>query len=235
MTQCTRIIAFGDSTTAPRYPLQVYAERLQEHFNATNQGVEIGNAGLRGNHTGHALARLAGDVIAKNPHYVLIQFGIHDAAIDVWKSPPPTSPRVPLPSYTANLEAILRQLTRHNITPVLLTPNPLAWSPQLRRIYAHPPYATTSDRGFNILLDQYADQVRRLATAHGITCADVNHAFYAQAESDPARSLSTLLLDGIYPNDHGHELITRCVLEAINPLLHKASGQLPHASLRNQS
>ena len=38
---------------------------------------------------------------------IVIQFGINDAAVDVWKKPPATEPRVPLNEYLDNLRTMI--------------------------------------------------------------------------------------------------------------------------------
>ena len=61
-------------------------------------------------HDAERRERLARDVLADHPRAVVIQFGINDAAVDVWKRPPATTPRVPLAEYEQNLRWIITRL-----------------------------------------------------------------------------------------------------------------------------
>ncbi|MEX1019031.1 MAG: GDSL-type esterase/lipase family protein [Litorilinea sp.] len=218
-----QIVAFGDSTTAARFPLQVYAERLHAALLEMGKSVGVVNAGARGDHTRGARARLAADVIARQPQLVLIQFGINDAAVDVWKTPPVRTPRISLAEYEENLAAMVTELHAYAITPVLMTPNPLAWTPQLRLLYRHAPYDPATHAGFNVVLDQYVARVCELAVATQTLCIDINRAFRAWQPNTATSSegtatdeaYSALLLDGMHPNDRGHTLIADTVLAAL--------------------
>src|SRR3954470_10080952 len=86
------VVAFGDSTTAPRGSLAIYSRILQEELS----NVSVINAGVPGNTTEMARTRFERAVLAHHPQIAIVQFGINDSAIDVWKTPPATEPRVPL-------------------------------------------------------------------------------------------------------------------------------------------
>ncbi|HWC90807.1 MAG TPA: GDSL-type esterase/lipase family protein, partial [Pirellulales bacterium] len=104
--QPVSIVAFGDSTTAARGSTTVYATILQEEL----RGVRVINAGVGGNSTEMARKRFEADVLSQRPRIAIIQFGINDAAVDVWKTPPATQPRVSLERYEANLRSFVRSL-----------------------------------------------------------------------------------------------------------------------------
>ena len=63
---------------------------------------------------------------------MIIQFGINDAAIDVWRNPPATKPRVPEAFFRENLLFFIDSLRQHDTRIILMTPNPLRWTPRLR-------------------------------------------------------------------------------------------------------
>jgi len=140
-----RIVAFGDSTTAPRVvegkELPVYADLLAEDAKLRERGVKIINAGVPADTTQEARARFGRDVLAQQPAVVIIQFGINDAAVDVWKNPPTTEPRVPRADYAANLLFFVTEVKKRGAQPILMTPNPLRWTDKLRSLYGKPPYA----------------------------------------------------------------------------------------------
>ena len=75
------IVAFGDSTTAPRDSLVVYADILRAELS----NVRVLNAGSGGDSTEMARARFSRDVLDRKPGVVVIQFGINDSAVDVWE------------------------------------------------------------------------------------------------------------------------------------------------------
>ena len=76
------LIAFGDSTTAPRSGVPTYADILRGELLLDGGPLEVMNAGVPGNTTAKAMQRFQADVISKAPHTVVILFGINDAAVD---------------------------------------------------------------------------------------------------------------------------------------------------------
>ncbi len=140
------LVAFGDSTTALRGSLTVYATILQEEL----RGVRVINAGISGNTTEMARARFDKDVLAHKPAIAIIQFGINDSAVDVWKKPPATQPRVAPERYEANLRHFVETLKSRDARVILMTPNPLRWTPKLKQMYGKPPYKPDDPDGFNI-------------------------------------------------------------------------------------
>src|SRR5215203_3672451 len=97
------IVVFGDWTTAPREGLIVYGTLLESALRSQGVWVNVINAGVRGNTTDHAAERFHTDVVSHHPDLVVLQFGINDSAVDVWKHPPATQPRVSLEQYGKNL------------------------------------------------------------------------------------------------------------------------------------
>jgi len=209
------IVMFGDSTTAERQGAveQVYALRVQEALKATGSPLSVCNAGVRGNTTKNARDRLAKDVLAHKPRVVVIQFGINDAAVDVWKTPPATTPRVPLAEYEENLRSIIATLHQQKVKPILMTTNPTRWTPKLRELYGKPPYRPDEADGFDApVLAQYNEAVRRLAKELAVPLVEVHEAF---AKRNPDK----LLLDGMHPNDAGHQLVAELLVPVIREQL----------------
>lgn len=201
------IVAFGDSNTAVRGPVNVYAKQLKGRLD----NAQVTNAGIGGNQTGMALARLDRDVLGKKPDVVIIMFGINDAAVDVWKKPPATKPRVSLDLYESNLRRIVKQCRQTGATPILMTPTPLRWSEKTRQRYGAAPYKPDDIDGFNVLLPKYVDAVRRIAKTENVALCDTWKSFH-EAKGGPE---SLLLSDGMHLNDAGHALVTDSVLPLI--------------------
>lgn len=215
------LVVFGDSTTAEDPALAVYGRLLEQALNAERPGaVRVVNAGVRGNTTAMAAQRFVPDVLAVAPDLVVIQFGINDATIDVWKKPPETQPRVALAAYRANLAGFVAEVRARGARVILMTPNPLSWTPRLFELYGHPPYNPHDPEGLNFNLTRYAAAVRELAAEAQVPLVDV------WLEHQAERT-ETLVDDGMHPNARGHALVARLLAEKI-----AAQHLLPAVGLR---
>ncbi len=200
------IVAFGDSTTAPRGSLPVYARLLQDELIHKGQPVRVINAGIGGNTTEMARARFERDVLAQEPDLAIVQFGINDSAVDVWKKPPATQPRVPLARYESNLREFVSRLKSAGAQVFVMTPNPLSWTPKLKEMYGCPPYSPDDPDGFNVLLKDYAETTRRVAREEHTALVDIFQTFL-DCGIKSGQAVDNLLLDGMHPNEKGHRLI----------------------------
>lgn len=214
------IVAFGDSTTAPRGKLKVYADSLSQELPKRGLPVHIINAGIGGNNTNHARARFDKDVLNHNPDIVVIQFGINDAAVDVWKKIPATEPRVSLKEFESNLRHFIRVLKKQDVDAVLMTPNPLRWTLKMREMYGKPPYLVDEEDGFNTKLKAYAEAVRKIAQSEKVPLVDVYQTYETFGKQE-GKSVSDLLSDGIHPNERGHALVT----DQLSAVLLKTANQ----------
>ncbi|MCA9062914.1 MAG: hypothetical protein KDA96_07640, partial [Planctomycetaceae bacterium] len=194
--------------------LKVYCDLLDTALNRRSIPVRVINSGVGGDHTQTARERFESDVLANHPDIVIIQFGINDSAIDVWKTPSANKPRVSLKDYEENLRYFIAELRKRNTQVVLMTPNPLRWTPKLREMYGKPPYLPDKEDGFNIQLEEYAEAVREIAKSEDVPLVDVALAFASWGAMD-GKSVNDLLLDGIHPNEQGHRLIASGLTELI--------------------
>lgn len=217
------VVCFGDSTTAARGELKIYSEILREELPRRGQAVQVINAGVGGNHSQLARARFETDVLAHHPDVVVIQFGINDAAVDVWKVPPASEPRVALSTYERNLRHFVQVLKMSEVKVVLMTPNPLRWTPKLLQMYGKPPYEPREPHGFNTQLKAYAEAVRVIARSEHVPLVDVYERFERYGEVE-AQSVADLLLDGMHPNARGHRLIADGLLAELAESSETASG-----------
>lgn len=210
-----RIVAFGDSTTAVREGIKaVYAQRLAEQLPKRGLPANVINAGVGGNTTADAAARFEHDVLSSNPDLVIMQFGLNDAAVDVWRDPKDTTPRVALDQYEKNLRQMTATLKEKHIRIILMTPNPLCWTPKMREMYGRPPYDPKDPQGFDILVKNYVAAVRKIAADLHVPLVDV-HAEYQKHFNDPKRSAAMLLPDGVHPNDQGHAIVADLLIPVI--------------------
>ncbi len=227
------LVAFGDSTTAPRKGVDPYPELLRREWEAKGEvGIKVVNAGVLGNTTKAGRARFADDVLAQRPDLVIIQFGINDSAVDGWKKPPVTVPRVALADFEANMEFFVVSCLAWGAKVIVMTPNPLQWTPQLKAMYGRPPYDPEDPDGFNVLLRVYAETARKVARRTGAFLIDV----MAVHDAWRKESSEVLLMDGIHPNQKGHELTAQLLLELIERerlFPPPAKGEEIHQAIRN--
>ncbi|MBX7258907.1 MAG: exo-alpha-sialidase [Candidatus Hydrogenedentes bacterium] len=208
------VVLFGDSTTAPRGPLNTFGKLLAAELPKAAVRANVVNAGIPGDTTVQARARFESDVLAKNPAVVTISFGINDSAIDVWDGA--SAPRISLEEFEANLVYFVQTLKARGAKPILMTPNPLAWTAQLRGLYGKPPYFPDDPEGFNVTLEQYVPVIRKVAQAENVPLIDIYTLFKERRAEHPEQPL---LLDGMHPNDWGHRLIADQLISVIPAML----------------
>jgi lysophospholipase L1-like esterase len=205
------IVTFGDSTTAPRGPLKVYSALLEQSLDSN--AFRVINAGAGGNTTELARKRFEADVLKQSPAIVVIQLGINDSMVDVKQGR--DKPRVSLDRYVENLTYFVTELRKINARVILMTPNSLRWTPQLKDIYGKPPYKVDDPDGLNVTIRDYADAVRKLAAKEKLELVDVfaEYETYAKAAG---KSEDDLLQDGMHPNDKGQKIVADKLIALIN-------------------
>ena len=205
------MVLFGASSTALRPGTKTYGELLQQTFQEKDIPLEVINAGVPGNTTALALQRFQKDVLDHNPSLVVIQFGINDSAVDVWKDPPIEKPRVELPVFLMNMESMIDLIQDQNGEVILMS-----WSKKTRELYGKPPYVSDDEDGFNVILDTYVAGLRELAVRKNVRFIDINTA-YSKHSSDYGEPYSKLLnQDGMHPNDKGHKLVFDLLIEQLS-------------------
>ena len=215
-----KIVCFGDSTTASRKGVMIYADLLREELSGRGIDARVENSGVGSSHTDNARGRFKRDVLDHRPRVAVIQFGINDSAVDVWRNPPATKPRLALSRYRENLEFFVDTLREHKCKVILMTPNPLRWVEKTRQLYGRPPYDPSDVDGFNPLLKDYAAAVRKIATEKGVELIDV-YALFESYDQQPSQSMDDLLLDGMHPNSTGHRLVADLLLKKIQDAMSK--------------
>lgn len=203
----TRIIAFGNSTTASRRSVTgVYAQRLPGHLLDAGIKNQVINEGIPGSHTGHlvdndhhriphALDRFEEAVLGQDPDAVIICFGINDSWIDKGKE----SPRISREKFRMNLHSMIDALKSRKVSVVLMTPNALG-----QRIGSQQKEMTA----------EYVQIVRDLADSENLALIDQWNLIKQYGEKKD-QEIDELLLDGIHPNDRWHELLAEQITEII--------------------
>jgi lysophospholipase L1-like esterase len=209
------VVMLGDSTTAVRPGAidRVYASRVEQSLVESGFPVRVINAGVGGNSTTDGLDRFDKDVLAHHPDLVVIQFGINDSAVDVWRNPPATAPRVSIETFGVNLRRLIERSRQAGARVVLMTTNPIRWTPKLKELYGKLPYNPDRPDGFDLpLLSRYNAAARRVANEAGVPLVDV-HAEFMRGDVDG------LLLDGMHPGDAGHAIVAGLLAPVIRKQL----------------
>ncbi|MCK5803532.1 MAG: exo-alpha-sialidase, partial [Lentisphaeria bacterium] len=213
--ETVKIVALGSSTTALRGSIKhVYCDRLDTMLRDRGLPVEIVNSGIGGSTTEHSRARFHTDVLDHDPKLVLIMLGGNDAAIDVWKNPPATAPRVAKERYAENLSSFVKTLKSRNIKVILMAAPPFRWTAKLKELYGKPPYDVNDPWGFSFMLAEFRDLVAAVAREEGVPMVDVFQVFrdYDRVEG---QSVDDLFLDGMHPNDKGHAMVAELLAPVI--------------------
>jgi len=213
-----RIVAFGNSTTAFRKGVEkVYSVRLQEKLLNAGIDVTVINAGVGSSHTGsitdnnfakvrHGMDRFEPDVLDHRPDWVIINFGLNDAYQDEGIN---GKPRIPLVKYRENLEYFIKKIKDQGGDVILLTPNPLG---------------SRYEQFRKSQVKKYANCVRAIAREQKVALVDSWELFSRHASATHvAGDIDFLFLDGIHPNDLGHELIAEALYRLLAYLLSNES------------
>lgn len=209
-----KIVAFGNSTTAFRKEVdKVYSVRLQEKLTKTGICARVINSGVGGSHTGsvkdndfvkvkHGMDRFETDVLNHQPDWVIINFGLNDAYQDEGID---GKSRIPLVKYRENLEYFIKKIRDQGGDVILLTPNPLG---------------SRYEQFRKSRVEQYANCVREIAKEQKVLLVDSwelfsRHAYATNVSGD----IDFLYIDGIHPNDLGHELIAEALSRLLIDLL----------------
>jgi lysophospholipase L1-like esterase/dienelactone hydrolase len=187
----TRIVGFGDSITGTYYHsgglrgwFELTGVALERHFPKAR--VDLVNAGISGNTTKVGLARIDRDVVSKQPHLVVVMFGMNDVVA------------TPLDEFAANTRAIVEKCRGVGAAVVLCTPNTVVDNPA--RSIAK--------------LAALSQRVRDLARELGVEVADCFADTEALRTGDDAAWRVTLS-DAIHPNLHGHAHMAETVARTI--------------------
>lgn len=189
--EAVRVVCFGDSVTGVYYHTgsrRAYTDMLGIALRqlAPQAKVEMINAGISGNTTENALARIDRDVIAHRPDLVTVMFGLNDMT------------RVPLETYRENLKTIAARCQAAGSEVMLATPNNVI---------------TTGDRPTEKLI-QYCDAIRQVGSELNLPVCDVYRELDS-VRAHAATEWRLLMSDAIHPNMAGHKRIATCLAQSI--------------------
>lgn len=176
------VLAFGDILTENADWVDMLSERL---------GTEVINAGVSGDTSASAIARLSKDVLSQKPDIVLLCLGMNDQAQDTYEN----KPNISLTTYTANMEAIISAVQAIGADVVLIAPH---------GAYAAEGYFTPGEDGLDYAygnMKAFTDTLRVLATQYNCGLIDI----YAETQ-DEDMSVFLNAGDGIRQSPEGHAL-----------------------------
>jgi len=197
-----RVVGFGDSITGVYYHTGGYGawpellERAlrQEYPQAK---VRVFNAGISGNTTAAALARMPKDVLDRKPHLVVAMFGMNDlayGAVDAAKD----AARKQL--YRDNLVKIVEGCRQAGAEVLLMTPN---------NVYPEAAPARPPAR-----LAEFAAIMRETSAALGVAVVDA-FAEYERIRQEDVRRWRRMMSETIHPSVPGHQLFAELAAGAV--------------------
>lgn len=204
------IVCLGDSITGVYYHsggLRAYPEMLEIALRKTypQAQVNVRNAGISGDTTRGALARLERDVIAHKPHLVTVMFGMNDLV------------RTPLDEFKSNLREISARCRQTGAEVLFCTQNSVM--------------ETAARPGRK--LAEFTQAIRETGRAEGVEVVDCFALFEAVRDKDPLE-WTLLHSDEIHPNMDGHKLFAEAIARSITgkPVSLKDAGP-PEPALRH--
>jgi lysophospholipase L1-like esterase len=192
------IVALGDSTTVGYSVSDGYPRKLARQLFQHGISAAVINSGVNGDTTAGARERFERDVLSHDPDVVIIQFGLNDQTVRLYQRPEDVKSYVTETQFSSNLRYFISELRRREVKIVLMTPNPMCWTPVLERLYPEGPFLK-GPRGGNSLLQKYVDTERQLAESQKVPLVDVFQGYF-KYEKTSGRPITNLLLDdGVHP------------------------------------
>jgi len=185
------VVCIGDSITGVYYhsgALRAYPEMLQIALRKAcpKAQITVRNAGISGDTSTGALARLERDVLSHKPQLVTVMFGMNDLV------------GTPLEAFKKNMVEIVSRCRNTGSEVVLCTQNSVLETPSRPRAR----------------LLEFTQAIRDLGEAEGLKVADCHAAFEAVRSKNSAAWLM-LLSDTIHPNMDGHKLFASTIAKEV--------------------
>lgn len=190
--QAVRIVCVGDSITGVYYHtggLRAYPEMLEVALRKLHPQaqVTVRNAGISGDTTRGALARLDRDVLAHKPHLVTVMFGMNDLV------------RVPMAEFKRNLREIQARCRGAGAEVLLCTQNSVV--------------ETAARPGGKLL--EFTRAIRDVGRDEGLEVVDC-FAQYEAVRARDAQEWMLLHSDEIHPNMDGHKVFAAAIAKSIS-------------------
>lgn len=173
-----KIVAFGDSITDYKGWVDMLYGEL---------GCQVVNAGVAGDRTSQALARIDKDVIAENPDLVIINLGMNDQAYNTSTKKNLT----PIDQYEANYRTIIDKILATGSDIILVAVHDVS----TKQYGGGSPVYNEKDETGVTYVDKYNEVVKRLAEEYQIGFLDMN--------TITEDALQFITVDGIHLNEAG--------------------------------
>ncbi|MBN9119515.1 MAG: lysophospholipase [Planctomycetes bacterium] len=200
------VVALGDSITkgerAGVKADETFSALLEAQLKTKGAGAKVVNAGVGGERTDGALARLDRAVLSHKPAVVLVMYGTNDSYVDAGKK----ESRLSVETYRENLVKLVDAVRKAGGEPVLMTEP--RWAPDTKNGLGENP----NDR-----LEKYVEACCAVAKDKKLKLVDhYAHWKKAEAAGTKVRDWTT---DGCHPNPRGHremaDLILPVLLDAL--------------------
>jgi Lysophospholipase L1 and related esterases len=201
MQQKQRIIFFGDSITQagvnPGGYITVLGNMIKEK-GLQNQYELIG-AGIGGNKVYDLYLRVEDDVLAKNPHTLVIWVGVND----VWHKKT-SGTGTDANKFEGFYNALIKKLQAKNIKVLLCTPATIGEKTD---------YTNEQDGDLN----KYAAIIRNIAQKNNCPLIDLRKVFleYNLTNNKENKEKGILTTDGVHLNEKGNELVAAEMMKAL--------------------
>ncbi len=190
--QPVKIVCIGDSITGVYYhtgSLRAYPEMLEIALRKIypQAQVTVRNAGISGDTTRGALARLDRDVLAHKPQLVTVMFGMNDLV------------RVPLDEFKKNLKDISTRCRQSGAEVLFCTQDSVM--------------ETASRPG--VKLAEFTQAIRDVGRDEGVKVVDC-FALYESVRAKNTLEWTLLHSDEIHPNMDGHKVFASAIAQSIS-------------------
>jgi len=185
------IVCIGDSITASGSWEGGWVARVQNAIEAEGLKVKVINSGVAGNTSKDVLARIDSP-LSQKPTICILFVGVNDC----WRMINENTIGTTIPNFHDNILSIVNILKSHSKV-ILLTP-----------------LCIGEAAGGVPLLDDYSDQVIKVAVDEGVQLINMRHEFKKRLK-DVTVDKGTLTVDGIHPNIAGSILIAHMVMKGL--------------------
>lgn len=194
----SRLVAFGDSIT-----LGIGVPDDGEKWTQIIKGrfdLKLINAGVGGNTSHQGLLRIGDDVLAYEPDFVTICFGMNDHCLISRDNP-----RVSKESFKDNIIKMIGRIKSMDALPLLITPNYIIEGDEKSYYYRrHDPSFYDNVGGAQAWLDEYANVIRLISREENVGLVDIREECEKYDPYEFLRSLKNDLFDdGVHPHTLG--------------------------------
>lgn len=210
-----RVLVFGDSITQGFWAVERgwvdrvrrYYDQLQVKDIQGNDEPVVFNASISGDTSRQILTRIKQEVVARTwptekvKPVVLVQVGLNDSSLY------PEYPSVDIDEYKDNLRKIVTELDGL-ASRIVFVGFSACYEPEANPVFWDEHYWQNS------LIEQYENAMQEVAKELEINFIPVFNDFKKAVDAD-----KSLLVDGLHPNDAGHELIYQIVMPKLQEIL----------------